>query len=158
MTLQYWCFSFVASRVSAYSSSKKALYSSGCSGRSGVGFRIFLHATRCHSTRSCHDIARLPSCWSGNGNLGAVWTTLISRCSALRTLPSLFANAVLLSPSSHSSPSDTSVEWAYVFDVHTNAFFPFFLTVYVAQLFLLPVILKDRWICLLIGNTLYLAG
>lgn len=76
----------------------------------------------------------------------------------MATLVRLFANAVLLSPSSHSSPSDTSVEWAYVFDVHTNAFFPFFLTVYVAQLFLLPVILKDRWICLLIGNTLYLAG
>ncbi|KAI6003014.1 UNC-50 [Pisolithus albus] len=76
----------------------------------------------------------------------------------MATLIRLFANKVLLSPTSHSSPTDTSVEWAYTFDVHTNAFFPLFLTLYVAQLFLLPVILRDRWVCLLVGNTLYLAG
>ncbi|KAH7882325.1 UNC-50 [Phlebopus sp. FC_14] len=73
------------------------------------------------------------------------------------TLLRLFANR-LLSPSSHSSPSDSTVEWAYAFDVHTNAFFPFYLTLYVAQLFLLPIITRDKWVCLLVGNTLYLAG
>lgn len=72
--------------------------------------------------------------------------------------PSLFANRVLLSPSSHSSLADSSVEWAYAFDVHTNSFFPFYLTLYVAQLILLPVITKDKWVCLLVGNTLYLVG
>ncbi|KIJ63056.1 hypothetical protein HYDPIDRAFT_113586 [Hydnomerulius pinastri MD-312] len=74
------------------------------------------------------------------------------------TLLRLFANRVLLSPSSHSSSTDTSVEWAYAFDVHTNAFFPLYLTLYIAQLFLLPIISKDKWVCLLVGNTLYLAG
>ncbi|KAH7908640.1 UNC-50 [Hygrophoropsis aurantiaca] len=69
-----------------------------------------------------------------------------------------FSNRVLVSPSSHSAPGDSAVEWAYAFDVHTNAFFPLYLTLYLAQLFLLPVVLKDKWVCLLVGNTLYLAG
>lgn len=68
------------------------------------------------------------------------------------------ANSLLLSPPSHSHPADSTVEWAYAFDVHTNAFFPFWLALYVAQLFLLPIVLKDIWICLWVGNTLYLAA
>ena len=68
------------------------------------------------------------------------------------------ANRLLLSPPSHSTSADSRVEWAYAFDVHTNAFFPFYLTLYLAQLFLLPIILKDKWVCLWIGNTLYLAA
>ncbi|KIK55005.1 hypothetical protein GYMLUDRAFT_176255 [Collybiopsis luxurians FD-317 M1] len=68
------------------------------------------------------------------------------------------SNRILVAPPSHSSPADSAVEWAYAFDVHTNAFFPFFLTLYVAQLLILPVVLKDNWICLFLGNTLYLAG
>ena len=73
----------------------------------------------------------------------------------LATLLWAFANRALLSPPSHTSTSDASVEWAYAFDVHTNAFFPCFLTLYVAQLFLLPILLKTNWVCLWIGNTLY---
>lgn len=69
-----------------------------------------------------------------------------------------FANRVLLSPPSHSTPDDAKVEWAYAFDVHTNAFFPFYLTLYLAQLFLVPIILKNNWVCLFVSNTLYLAG
>lgn len=69
-----------------------------------------------------------------------------------------FANRVLLSPPSHSTPGDAKVEWAFAFDVHTNAFFPFYLTLYLAQLFLVPIILKNNWICLFVSNTLYLAG
>lgn len=68
------------------------------------------------------------------------------------------SNRLLLSPPSHSTPADSQVEWAYAFDVHTNAFFPLYLTLYLAQLFLLPVILKDNWVCLWVGNTLYLAA
>jgi len=68
----------------------------------------------------------------------------------------LFANYALLSPPSHTVPADTTVEWAYAFDVHTNAFFPLYLTLYVAQLFLVPVILKTNWVCLWVGNTFYL--
>lgn len=69
-----------------------------------------------------------------------------------------FANRVLLSPPLHSTPDDAKVEWAYAFDVHTNAFFPFYLTLYLAQLFLVPIILKNNWVCLFVSNTLYLAG
>ncbi|KIM73995.1 hypothetical protein PILCRDRAFT_80534 [Piloderma croceum F 1598] len=69
-----------------------------------------------------------------------------------------FSNRVLLSPPSHSTPSDSSVEWSYALDVHINAFFPLYLTLYLAQLFLLPIILKDNWVCLWVGNTLYLAA
>ena len=69
-----------------------------------------------------------------------------------------FSNRVLVSPPSHVAPADTSVEWAYAFDVHTNAFFPFYLTLYLAQLFLVPIILKENWVCLFISNTLYLAA
>ncbi|KAF8906766.1 UNC-50 family-domain-containing protein [Gymnopilus junonius] len=58
------------------------------------------------------------------------------------------ANRLLLSPPSHSTPADSRVEWAYAFDVHTNAFFPLFLTLYLAQLFLLPIVLKDNWVSL----------
>ncbi|KAI0041514.1 UNC-50-like protein [Auriscalpium vulgare] len=77
---------------------------------------------------------------------------------AMATLLWFFANRVLLSPPTHSTPADTSVEWAYAFDVHTNAFFPLYLTLYLAQLFLVPVIVKNNWLCLLVGNTLYLAA
>jgi len=68
------------------------------------------------------------------------------------------SNRLLLSPPSHSTPADSKVEWAYAFDVHTNAFFPLYLTLHLAQLFLLPIILKDNWVCLWVGNTLYLAA
>ena len=69
-----------------------------------------------------------------------------------------FSNRVLLSPPAHSTPEDAKVEWAFAFDVHTNAFFPFYLTLYLAQLFLVPIIFKNNWICLFVSNTLYLAG
>ncbi|KZT18939.1 UNC-50-like protein [Neolentinus lepideus HHB14362 ss-1] len=68
------------------------------------------------------------------------------------------ANRLLLSPPSHTSLTDTAVEWAYAFDVHTNAFFPLYLTLYLAQLFLVPIVLRANWVCLWVGNTLYLAA
>ncbi|KAJ7098266.1 UNC-50 [Mycena epipterygia] len=55
-------------------------------------------------------------------------------------------------------PRHDALEWGYTFDIHTNAFFPLYLTLYLAQLFLLPVIRRDNWVCLWLGNTLYLAG
>lgn len=61
-------------------------------------------------------------------------------------------------PSSHFSSADTHLEWAYAFDVHTNAFFPLYLSLYLVQLFLVSVVTKDRWVCLWLGNTLYLAA
>ncbi|KZV87010.1 UNC-50 protein [Exidia glandulosa HHB12029] len=68
----------------------------------------------------------------------------------------LIGNRVLLQPPAHDAAS--TVEWAYAFDVHINAFFPLFLWLYLAQLFLVPVVLKDNWPCLWVGNTIYLAA
>lgn len=58
--------------------------------------------------------------------------------------------------SSHTHATDQRVEWAYSFDVHVNSFFPFFTQLYVAQLFLTPVLTRSNWVCLFFGNTLYL--
>ncbi|KAL9709826.1 hypothetical protein Ac2012v2_006880 [Leucoagaricus gongylophorus] len=76
----------------------------------------------------------------------------------IATILWFISNRMLLSPPSHSTPADSFVEYAYVFDVHTNAFFPLYLTLYLAQLFLLPIVVKDNWVCLWLGNTLYLAA
>jgi hypothetical protein len=88
----------------------------------------------------------------------ALWYVLAQTTRLALTRPRFVSNRLLLSPPSHSTPADSFVEWAYVFDVHTNAFFPFYLTLYLAQLFLLPVVLKGNWVCLWLGNTLYLAA
>lgn len=47
---------------------------------------------------------------------------------------------------------------AYAFDIHVNSFLPLFFQLYVAQLFLSPVLTRGNWICLFAGNTLYLAA
>ncbi|KAI0784120.1 UNC-50-like protein [Abortiporus biennis] len=76
----------------------------------------------------------------------------------IATILWFFSNRLLVSPPTHSTPADSVVEWAYAFDVHTNAFFPLYLTLYLAQLFLVPIVLKNNWICLFVSNTLYLAA
>ncbi|KAG8946774.1 hypothetical protein FRC04_011430 [Tulasnella sp. 424] len=48
-------------------------------------------------------------------------------------------------PTTYTVEESNRVEWAYAFDVHTNAFFPLYLSLYLAQLFLAPVITKDNW-------------
>jgi len=75
------------------------------------------------------------------------------------TLLWFISNKLLLQPpTAHTVEESSQVEWAYAFDVHTNAFFPLYLTLYLAQLFLAPVITKDNWVCLWVGNSLYLAS
>ncbi|KAK8847424.1 hypothetical protein IAR55_005282 [Kwoniella newhampshirensis] len=67
------------------------------------------------------------------------------------------ANRLLLAPSvPHASISDNRVEYAYAFDVAVNSFFPFFLSVYVGLLPLAAVVVRDNWVCLWVGNTLFL--
>lgn len=46
----------------------------------------------------------------------------------------------------------------YCFDVAANAFFPLFLQLHVAQLFLVPVVTRSAWVCLWLGNTLYFSA
>lgn len=48
-----------------------------------------------------------------------------------------------------------TVEWAYSFDIHCNSFFPMCLITYILQLIFWPVVTKDRWICIFLGNTFY---
>ncbi|KWU44476.1 UNC-50 protein [Rhodotorula sp. JG-1b] len=58
----------------------------------------------------------------------------------------------------HVHATDQKVEWPYAFDIHANSFFPFFLQLYVAQLLLAPVVTRSNWVCLWVGNTLYLSA
>ncbi|PWN46607.1 UNC-50 [Violaceomyces palustris] len=67
------------------------------------------------------------------------------------------SNSFLAAPSSILT-TEQKVEWAYAFDVHCNGFFPILLALYYVQLVLKPILLRGNWICLLLGNTLYLAA
>ncbi|KAJ6572091.1 UNC-50-like protein [Mycena capillaripes] len=94
--------------------------------------------------------------------VGVVISTILWQVSRTFLLPPATpVPAPSLGPSARyppPTPRHDTVEWGYTFDVHINAFFPFYLTLYLAQLFLLPVIRRDNWVCLWAGNTLYLAG
>eukprot|EP00041_Stephanoeca_diplocostata_P003953 m.39584 g.39584 ORF g.39584 m.39584 type:complete len:256 (+) comp14735_c1_seq1:227-994(+) len=49
-----------------------------------------------------------------------------------------------------------SVEWAYCFDVHCNAFFPLLLILHVLQIFLIKVVNHQHILSSLVGDTLWL--
>ncbi|GFZ47725.1 hypothetical protein JCM24511_05472 [Saitozyma sp. JCM 24511] len=73
------------------------------------------------------------------------------------TLLYFISNRLLLSPSApHSAVSENCVEWSYAFDVAVNSFFPAFLTTYVALLPLAAVVVRNNWVSLFFGNTLFL--
>lgn len=119
---------------------------------------LVLWPIRCHSTGIFHGISGFPPHRSSMCH--PVVVRFISRysLSPIDKSHRFFANRALLSPPSHSSPADSAAEWAYAFDVHINAFFPLYLTLYIAQLFLVPIILKRNWVCLWVGNTFYLVA
>ncbi|KAG9066153.1 Protein unc-50 [Linnemannia hyalina] len=54
--------------------------------------------------------------------------------------------------------TDQSVEWQYAFDIHCNAFMPVIVLLYIIQLVFMKILLKDAWICTLLGNTLYMTA
>lgn len=146
-----------------YVSTRSGLYNQlltwGYSGRCFMGYCIFLQRAGLYTPCIQNDSPGF-SAIRRNYGYDSVVSHILS-CSRLSTDQSFHrftANRLLLSPPSHSTPADSRVEWAYAFDVHTNAFFPFFLALYIAQLFLLKVVLQDNWICLWVGNTLYLAA
>ncbi|OAJ39395.1 hypothetical protein BDEG_23246 [Batrachochytrium dendrobatidis JEL423] len=64
-----------------------------------------------------------------------------------------FTNQFMLQQQVHAV--EQSVEWMYSFDVHCNAFVPFFLITYVVQFFFLRIVLADGLICRLFSNTIY---
>ncbi|KAK9448324.1 UNC-50 family-domain-containing protein [Limtongia smithiae] len=53
---------------------------------------------------------------------------------------------------------DTNIEWAYCFDVHCNSFLIIWFCLYVLQFVMLPIILKNNWFSLFLGNSLYLGA
>ncbi|CDO52849.1 similar to Saccharomyces cerevisiae YKR030W GMH1 Golgi membrane protein of unknown function [Geotrichum candidum] len=50
------------------------------------------------------------------------------------------------------------LEWNYCFDVHCNSFLVIWLCLYVIQFILLPVLTKNNWFSIFLGNTLYLVA
>lgn len=73
------------------------------------------------------------------------------------TILYFLSNRLLIAPSvPYASTSDNRVEFAYAFDVAVNAFFPMFLTLYVGLLPLAVVVVRNNWVCLWVGNTLFL--
>ncbi|GAA5924104.1 hypothetical protein JCM3775_005595 [Rhodotorula graminis] len=109
---------------------------------------------------------------------GILWSILYAHHGAVATLKTVcsfvflhfFAVGLIISTSlwamanrflTHTSnlhATDQKVEWPYAFDIHANSFFPLFLQLYVAQLLLAPVVTRSNWVCLWVGNTLYLSA
>ncbi|KAK9366825.1 UNC-50 [Lipomyces kononenkoae] len=56
------------------------------------------------------------------------------------------------------SQQDSKLEWAYCFDVHCNSFLMIWFCLYVLQFVMLPLIIRDNWFSLLLGNSLYLGA
>ncbi|KAJ3394736.1 Molybdenum cofactor synthesis protein 1 [Entophlyctis sp. JEL0112] len=75
---------------------------------------------------------------------------------AVATVFWLLANTFLIQHQIHSA--EQSVEWAYCFDVHCNSFFPVFLITYVLQFFFIPLVTREGWIAVFLGNTIYMAA
>jgi len=70
------------------------------------------------------------------------------------TLTWLLCNAFLrVPPSPHLI--DQKVEWLYAWDIHCNAFFLTFLTLYFGQFVLLPLLYRDGFLASLFANILY---
>lgn len=67
----------------------------------------------------------------------------------------LIANYLLQAPASIHT-TNQRVEWAYALDVHMNGFFPGMVALYYGQLILRPILIRQNWICMLLGNTVYL--
>lgn len=66
------------------------------------------------------------------------------------------ANKYLLQLRSHSVEQE--VEWRYAFDIHTNAFLPFFLVSSVLQYILLPILMGKSLVAMLLSNLLWAAA
>ncbi|TFJ83942.1 hypothetical protein NSK_005037 [Nannochloropsis salina CCMP1776] len=63
------------------------------------------------------------------------------------------ANRYLLQLRSHSVEQE--VEWRYAFDIHCNAFLPFFLLTSVLHFFLLPLLLRPSLMALIVSNAIF---
>ncbi|KAI9680861.1 MAG: hypothetical protein M1817_004301 [Caeruleum heppii] len=55
-----------------------------------------------------------------------------------------------------SGTSGEELEFGYCFDVAIRAFFPVWVFLYVVQFIMMPLVSRDHWISLFLGNALYL--
>ena len=67
-------------------------------------------------------------------------------------------NRFLLSQEVQLNEVRREVEWQYCWDVHCNAYVPFFAWTHVAHLFLLPIVIRSNFGAQLIANVLYAVG
>jgi hypothetical protein len=72
------------------------------------------------------------------------------------TLTWFLTNTYLQKPQQHVVEQD--VEWMYCFDVHSNAFFPFFVVTYVIQFLLLAFVSGEGFFGRFVSNTLYFSA
>lgn len=70
----------------------------------------------------------------------------------------LIANKVLTQTPSYTNTPARNIEWRYALDVHTNGYAIIILLIYLIQLFLWPLLVKEEWICMFFGNTLYVVA
>jgi len=75
---------------------------------------------------------------------------------AVATLTWFLTNKLLRVETGHFI--EQSVEWGYSFDVHCNSFVPIVVILYVIQFFFIPVITKDNFLSMFIGNSMYFAA
>ena len=78
--------------------------------------------------------------------------------SSSSTITSTSTSSLSSSPTSQNTSTmhvRQSVEWMYAFDVHCNAFLPFFTILYIVQFFLLPLVLAPGFFPFLASNTIY---
>lgn len=114
-----------------------------------------------------------------SGNRRGMFGTVFLRCFLHGVLHFLFLGGIMATltrtiahqpwmrmSSSHTSgtatastsATNTNVEWMYAFDIHCNAFVPFFMILYVGQFLLLPIVLGKGFLSFLMSNLLYLSG
>lgn len=67
----------------------------------------------------------------------------------------LVSNNFLRKKNLHQHQVEQHVEWLYAFDVHCNSYFPLFITLYVLQLLLSPVLLWDSFLSTALSTLLY---
>ncbi|ODQ80990.1 hypothetical protein BABINDRAFT_179637 [Babjeviella inositovora NRRL Y-12698] len=76
---------------------------------------------------------------------------------AIATVGWLLANRLFKksSPATIGGVSDEELEWAFCFDIHCNSFLIIWVSLYLVQFVLLPVLTLDNWLSLFLGNTMY---
>ncbi len=92
---------------------------------------------------------------NSNSNMNVHDVESSTSMSPTKNLSSTSTNTSSSSSSSITTPTQTPVEWMYAFDIHCNAFFPFFIIIYILQYFLLPIVLPPTFFAFFISNTIY---